>query len=171
MTTINPNNDRRDIKVYRTTEGTVFELMGAVIVIILWALTLWFYQTSPDKIPTHFDITGTPDAYGDKSSLILLALTGTAIVTVTLCTAYFPRLFNTPVKISNAVQYAIAIRMVRIISILCGVMFLMITVMSGCGNERMTGLCSKLLIAVLVLILLVTIYYTEKMRRAGKKHD
>lgn len=170
MITINPNNGK-NIKVGRTTEGTLFELAGAVIIIILWSLTLWFYNNAPELIPTHFDITGKPDGYSDRSSLIILATIGSAIVAGTLCIAYLPQMISMPVKIRTASQYFIAIRLTRITAMQCGIMFILIAIMSGCGKESMTDVCSKLLFAVLMSIITVIIYYTEKLRRAGKKQD
>ena len=53
--------------------------MGIVLFLylILWGNALYLYKKLPDTIPTHFDISGKPDTWGNKSSLFLLPITAT----------------------------------------------------------------------------------------------
>jgi len=44
------------------------------VYVLLWAYTIYIYQKLPETIPTHLDITGKPDAWGNKSSLLILPL-------------------------------------------------------------------------------------------------
>lgn len=42
------------------------------IYLLLWANTFYIYPKLPETIPTHFDITGNPDAWGHKSTFLIL---------------------------------------------------------------------------------------------------
>lgn len=49
---------------YKTQIGIVIAFYA-----LLWFTTIALYYSAPDIIPTHTGITGTPDAWGDKSTL------------------------------------------------------------------------------------------------------
>jgi hypothetical protein len=48
-----------------------------ILYLLLWGNTLYFYNKLSDTIPTHFDIAGKPDAWGNKSSFFFLPLSAT----------------------------------------------------------------------------------------------
>ncbi len=82
------------IKIYRTTEGTIFEVAVVILAIIVWGLIIWFVHQAPDIIPTHFDASGKPNAWGSPAGILIpcavISLSG--IVVMILC--YFPKAFN-----------------------------------------------------------------------------
>lgn len=47
--------------------------------LFLWVVTLYIYSKLPETIPTHFDMTGKPDTWGDKSSFFTLPLFATIL--------------------------------------------------------------------------------------------
>ena len=49
---------KEDIKVYRTKEGTIFEVAFLILALIVWGLIIWFIKQAPDVVPTHFDASG-----------------------------------------------------------------------------------------------------------------
>ncbi len=53
-------------------EGKNWILMSLIIVILMWAVSLYAYFTLPDIIPTHFGLKGKPDAYGSKTIFLIL---------------------------------------------------------------------------------------------------
>lgn len=53
-------------------EGKKWILMSLLIVILMWAISLYAYFTLPDIIPTHFGLKGKPDAYGSKTSFLIV---------------------------------------------------------------------------------------------------
>ena len=55
---------KEDIKVYRTKEGTIFEVAFLILALIVWGLIIWFIKQAPDVVPTHFDASGAPNAWG-----------------------------------------------------------------------------------------------------------
>lgn len=111
------NFDIKKIKVYRTTEATVFEVAFAIVAIIVWGVIIWLVHRAPDIVPTHFDASGNPNAYGSPigATIPCVILTIGAIVMMVL--AYFPRHINMPFKITNIRQVELAIRQLRIVGI------------------------------------------------------
>lgn len=46
---------KNNVKVYRTVEATVFELLTAILVVIMWCVIGWIWNKTPDVIPIHFN--------------------------------------------------------------------------------------------------------------------
>ena len=63
------NFDIKKVKVYRTKEATVFEIVFVLMAIIVWALIISMVYRAPDIVPTHFDASGKPNAYGSPVSV------------------------------------------------------------------------------------------------------
>lgn len=89
---------RANIKVSRTLEGTVFEVVCAVIMIAMWGMAL----TQPSERIMDWLIEG---------------LVGTVITVVELITVYKPDYINMPFPITNVAQVALTIRMVRVMAV------------------------------------------------------
>ena len=56
--------DIKKVKVHRTTSATVLEIAFVLIAVIVWGLIIWMVHLAPDIVPTHFDASGKPNAYG-----------------------------------------------------------------------------------------------------------
>ena len=108
------NFNLKEVKVYRNTEATVFEIAFAVEAIIVWGLIIWMIYQAPDVVPTHFDASGKPNSYGSPSSIIIPCIILTAGAIMCMAIAYFPHRINMPVKITNIRQVALAIRSTRV---------------------------------------------------------
>ena len=107
----------KDIKVHRTMEGTIFEIAFAIIAIIVWGLIIWLVHQAPDIVPTHFDASGKPNAYGSPTGVTIPCVILTIGAIVMMVLAYFPRHINMPFKITNIRQVELAIRQLRIVGI------------------------------------------------------
>ena len=129
--------------------------IGVVVVHIL--LIAFNYSQLPDQVPIHFDITGTPDNYGSKATIWILA--GLAIAMYGFM-RFVAKLsadqYNYPVKITptNAKQqYLMSRQLIFLINGGMAVLFLLISwgiIQTGKGN--MNGLGAWFFIAILVLI-------------------
>jgi uncharacterized membrane protein len=79
------------------------EFVGLGFLVALYYITwsaLTGPQRLPDRIPTHFDISGTPNAWGPPSTLWLLPIVGTALYVLITLIAHFPATFNYPVRVT-----------------------------------------------------------------------
>ena len=91
----------KNVKVHRTTEGTIFEIACAVILIVMWALAF------TTKIFEGSEIQG--------KHIGIITMTVASIVL--LAGAYCPRWINAGQELKNIRQVEIAIRMVRTIAV------------------------------------------------------
>ena len=98
-------------------EGTIFEIAFAIIAIIVWGLIIWLVHRAPDIVPTHFDASGKPNAYGSPAGATIPCVILTIAAIVMMVLAYFPRQINMPFKITNIRQVELAIRQLRIVGI------------------------------------------------------
>jgi uncharacterized membrane protein len=47
----------------------LIDMAGWVGLVFLWGLTITVYSKLPDIIPTHFDLSGQPNAHGSKMAI------------------------------------------------------------------------------------------------------
>ena len=106
------------IRVYRSTEGTIFEVVFLVLAVLLWACIIWLISRAPDTVPTHFGFDGKPDAYGSPMKILFPCILITVVGACFMAGAYFPHTVNLPVKVSTPRQYALVVRMMRILGLL-----------------------------------------------------
>ena len=109
---------RPKIKINLTQFDKVLEIGGIMLLVIMWTLTAFNYYQSPDTIPIHFNLSGQPNGYGSKMTLLFLPLIPTAIYFGLTQLNKYPHIYNYMTKITeeNAKrQYTIATRMIRIL--------------------------------------------------------
>ena len=108
------NFDIKKVKVHRTTEATVLEIVFVLMAIIVWGLIIWLVHRAPDIVPTHFDASGKPNAYGSPAGVTIPCALLTIGAIVCMVCAYFPRHINMPFEIRNIRQVELAIRFLRV---------------------------------------------------------
>lgn len=108
---------KQKIKVNRTKEGTLFEIAFVILAVIVWGIIIWMIHRAPGIVPTHFDASGKPNAYGSPVGVaipcVILTIAGIGLMVL----AYFPHLINMPVKITNIRQVEWSIRSTRVAAI------------------------------------------------------
>lgn len=93
----------------------------ALIVAVRW-------NKLPDKIPTHFELNGEPNGFGGKKMLIVLLVVMVAITGLMYLSEMFPKMWNLPVKITDAnrefvyrtVKYFMEVETIIMITFLAG---------------------------------------------------
>ena len=73
------NNSKEKVKVCRTTEGTVFEMVFLVLAIVVWALIILMITHAPNVVATHFDLSGRPNGYGSPWGLLFPCILVTVV--------------------------------------------------------------------------------------------
>ena len=139
------NFDIKKVKVHRTPEATVLEAVFVLVAIVAWGLIIWMIHRAPDIIPTHFDGSGKPNAYGSPTGIAIPCIILTIVAIGLMVTAYYPRLINTPMKITNIHQVELSIRMTRVMGITLLLMTLAIAYI-------MLGMSSPSVVPVLVVL-------------------
>ena len=140
------SNNKNRIKVYRTMEGNIFEAVTAVLLIIIWILTFKELGAVGNAAAS------TTAADGEGAGKILIPnIAVTAATLLLLVSAYFPdRMINLDIKIRNTAQYALVIRMVRVLALETAVMCL--------GCNAFTGFADKIFPVTLPVVLFATIF-------------
>lgn len=105
------------IKVNRTLEGTIFEFAFLVLLIAVWVFIIIALQKAPDVVPTHFDGAGHATSYDSKYGILFATIFTTIGGIIMLGGAYYPHTINIPVKVKTPRQYLLAIRMMRVLSL------------------------------------------------------
>ena len=93
---------QRPPRTYRTGAVTRWIRIATVgFTAIVIAVALIRYPALPDSVPTHFGITGEPDAWGPPSSMFPLLAILAALVGGMTWLSFHPRYFNFPVEITD----------------------------------------------------------------------
>ena len=152
----------KDIKVHRTMEGTIFEIAFAIIAIIVWGLIIWLVHRAPDIVPTHFDASGKPNAYGSPAGTTFPCIILTIAAISMMVLAYFPRHINMPFKMTNIQQVKLAIRQLRI----AGIIFMFIPLAVSYMMLGMKTPSPAPLLVMIGLLLLEIIVFTILIYKA-----
>ena len=110
--------DLKSVKVYRTTQGTILEVLFAIVAVVVWGIIIWLVAKAPDIVPTHFDASGKPNEYGPAAGIMIPCAIITFVAIGIMITAYYPRHINMPFKITNIRQVKLTILSVRITGII-----------------------------------------------------
>lgn len=149
---------RPKIEIVPTSFDIGLERLGAVMIIVLWALALFFIISMPSVVPIHFDATGRPDGFGSKFALLILPALGTLVFFGIGKLNKYPHVFNYATKITEANahrQYSIAVRMLRMLKVTLVFLFLAILLYTYLNVKgRVEGLGIWFLPITLALVLL-----------------
>ncbi|SJN09973.1 hypothetical protein FM113_07850 [Leucobacter sp. 7(1)] len=118
---------QRPPRTYRTGAVTRWIRIATVgFTAIVIAVALIRYPALPDSVPTHFGITGEPDAWGPPSSMFLLLAILAALVGGMTWLSFHPRYFNFPVEITDdsaQTMYRLGEQMIVWVTACCALMF------------------------------------------------
>ena len=156
------NFDIKNVKVHRTTEGTVFEAAFAIVALVVWGIIAWLIHQAPDIVPTHFDGAGNPNAYGSPVGVIIPCGILTIVAIGLMVIAYYPRLINTTTKITNIRQVELTIRSTRV----AGITLLLLTLAVAYIMLGMSKPSATPVIAIVVLLILEIIIFSILTNKA-----
>ena len=126
--------DINNVKVYRTIEGTIFEVVAAILVIATWIIALARHQ---------FDST-----FGEPWLTGIIALTLGVVALLVGC--YFPRLSKNSYRFKNFTQVLISVRTCRILAIELALAMLC-NAISNCSLMAAESIGPEILIAVILI--------------------
>jgi len=89
----------------------ILEALAGICILYLVVQLLVEYPAISQQVPTHFAANGTPDAWGNKSSLLIIPVVAIVLYTGLTLLNRYPYIFNYPVPITeeNAIkQYQLA---------------------------------------------------------------
>jgi uncharacterized membrane protein len=151
---------RPKINLTLSAADKTMELAGKLLLIIMWALTIFIFFKLPAIIPIHFNAMGKADSYGSKLMLLILPLLATVIYFGLTKLNKYPHIFNymTAITEDNAVQqYTIATRILRFLKLGILLVFSLIMVFIYLTSEGIVnGLGAWFLPLTLAILLIPT---------------
>src|SRR6266436_100866 len=154
------NRSRPVLHLPRTPLETLLEALTVLGLIAVIAMTAWGWLILPARIPTHYGLSGAPDAYGGKGSLLILPILSVCLAVLLVFVSRYPHRYNYPwpITVENAPrQYYLARLLLRWITLemvwmFCGLQWILIQ-----AAQSHAGGAILLFTPVIVLTLIVTI--------------
>ncbi|MFV8224770.1 DUF1648 domain-containing protein [Christiangramia aquimixticola] len=158
---------KNEIDINKTDK--ILEIVSWAFLMIIWLTSIISYKTLPDKIPTHFNIDGIADKFGDKFEIFTLPIIGTILtIGLTILNKYLNS-SNILGKRNNLGNNAITMRIVRFLKIAILVIFGMIMIHTiEIAKNHSNGLGNWLLILTIIVINIPPIYYLTKLKLTKK---
>ncbi|HET8809044.1 MAG TPA: DUF1648 domain-containing protein [Flavobacteriaceae bacterium] len=148
------------------------EIVAWASLIFLWFWTFWNYTNLPETIPTHFNASGEPDAYGSKNTIFTLPIIASLLFLLLSVISRFPYKYNYPIKITSenaTAQYANTARMMRVLKLSIMLVFLLINILTiRTATGEAEGLGWWFMLVVLGLIVGPMVYFLNRSYRLEK---
>lgn len=158
--------NRPKIKIEKDSIDQLIELVGAIFMVLMIAIPLYYFNQLPDEIPAHFGANGKVNRYDNKWTIWLLVAIGVGTYLLLNYVNKKPHTFNFPVKITEenaAIQYRIAMKSIRWINTLTACLFCYIAyyiTMLALGKNSFLGING--IYIILVIYFLVIGYFLVK---------
>jgi uncharacterized membrane protein len=85
---------RPKLKLKLSATEKLVEVAAFASLISIIFFTLFYWGRLPERIPTHFNFTGQPDAYGGKVSILFIPVVITFLYALLTILSSFPHAFN-----------------------------------------------------------------------------
>ena|SRR5690554_4829709 len=158
--------ERPKIKLELSRADKIFEIIGWLLIISLWGLTITNYTNLPDTIPIHYNGAGQADGFGGKATIFTLPIIATVLFIGLTILNKFPHIFNYPTNITqdNALrQYTNATRLIRYLKLIVVIIFGLIAFKTiENANGEADGLGIWFLPLTMGLIFIPMTYYLIK---------
>ena len=140
--------DIEQVKVGRTREGTIMEVLAILLLAVTWTIGLTKHQSA--------------SATGE--GLLAKCIVFSIIVVVLLVASYFPKFFSNSHELSNMRQVLLTVRMIRVLAIEFALTVLFMVISGGLISPQYD--CSWVFNIIIVVILLTAILFTILIHRA-----
>jgi len=157
-----------------TVADRILEMVSLVLAVFLIVLATILYHYLPERIPVHFNAVGEADGWGDKCMIFVLSTLG--VVTMAICSAaaYNYKMVNLPFSLNPAClsqQVTIIGRMMRVLSVLCGLLFFTFMLMTTTPHQwGMQSVFFLFFLIVMTGMTVVLIVYTVLVYKKGRQY-
>lgn len=156
------NRYRPVLPIPRTPFETLLEALTVLGIITTIAITVWGWLTLPAIIPTHYGLSGAPNAYGGKGSLLILPILTIGLSALLTILCRYPHRYNYPWPITpeNAPrQYYLARLLLRWITLelvctFCILQWLLIQAAQSYSAGSILLVAPAIVLALLLTIIL-----------------
>ncbi len=127
--------------------------------IAVLALIFGRYDGLPERIPTHFGLTGAPDGWGSRGSVFLLAVVASILQIMLTAAPFFPNSINvlgerTPAKINAAIA------MLRIVKL--ETMTMMVFLVDGMTRAFHVGMVPLVFLVLILGTVGAGLFYSSR---------
>lgn len=100
---MNSLNDKKrpDLNIRLTWKDKSIMIISTVTIILILVYLKMVWSDIPEIITTHFGFSGAPDAYGNKTSLIILVVIAVSLHLLLVVLSKFPEYYNYPFQITE----------------------------------------------------------------------
>jgi uncharacterized membrane protein len=162
--------ERPKIKLALTTGDLIIEIVGWLLMLAVWVLTITAYSGLADIIPIHYNSSGEADGFGAKATILSLPVISTMLFIGLTILNKFPHKFNylTEINQDNAYsQYRYACRLIRTLKLIIVLIFGLIVYMTiQHAKGAADGLGYWFLPFTLAMIFIPLMYYVFKSSKA-----
>jgi len=153
----------------------LFCVLSFLLIVTVWVFAL-DYPSLPERVPTHFDAAGNPDAWGSKATLLLFPGLQVLFFGISLIVYRYPNYANIPFTIAlkylprEIMEKAYELMRDTILITMCITSFLMLYLSReslGVAKGLTTAIDLLPMWIILVCLAPPTVYYAVKMRRLG----
>ena len=155
----------KKLNIQRTTGAIIFESVFLVLLVAIWGVIIWLISRAPDVVPTHFDASGQPNAYGSPTTVLIPCIIITVVAVAMLFGAYFPKVtlnlpFYNKAK-ANPRQDLLAVLLIRILA----VFMLVILMLIALSTLVLTSHSAVPILVVIGAMFVIGIVFTVLMYR------
>ena len=155
----------------KTIYDKILEVVAAAA--LLWAFYPLFFYNNIDSnavFPTHYNIAGEVDGWGDRSSLLIMPLITLVLYIGFSILQKYPKIYNYPCKVTeqNAnYLYRMGVQLMRHVKVYITILFAYSSndMYSGAISESNRPMLPILYIILMAGMFLPVIIYTVKMKR------
>jgi uncharacterized membrane protein len=154
-----------------TVVDRILEMVSLVLAVFLITLSVVFYFYLPEQVPVHFNVVGEADGWGSKRIALILSVFGIVVMAICSIAAYNYKMVNLPFRLNpeNLSQQVTLIgRMMRILSVLCGLLFITILSMVAAPQWGIQSICSLLYLIIIVCLVVVLTIYVVLIYKRGR---
>ncbi len=143
------------------------EYFSILLVLGLCIAPIYFYNSLPELIPTHYNLFGQPDAFNPRWSIFILPALALMLFFGMSWLQKLPHIYNYPVEVneSNAnYLYSTGVRLIRFIKLIVILIFSYITYSSirvAIGQGK--GLNIWILMIFILSIVFALVIFIKKM--------
>ena len=158
------------IEIKKSTFESNLNIISSFLIILQFVIIFICWNKLPEKIPTHFNISGEPNGWSGKISILNLPVLSVILFVLMTILSSYPHTFNYLIKITDEnadIQYTLVKKYLAFLKFLIMILFTVIIFMIG--ESSIGGFNNKLIYLLyipLVLIFVATAHYIIKSVKA-----
>jgi uncharacterized membrane protein len=95
------------LKLKYTKLQIALEIIGLLLLIAMFAFVCIQWNQLPLQIPVHYNATGEIDSLGSKTEILIMPVIGIFLYVLLTVVAFFPQIWNVPVRITKENKEAV----------------------------------------------------------------